>query len=199
MKKFLVRHHRKFAVLSLLCFVFVLAGCGLATWIATANQIVPIAGSMAAGVLALIAALSGKTLDPNEVTTLTTVVGAIQKALNDISAMVTEYQATPSTTLLGDIEAATKAVIDNINQFLQDTGITDTATQAKVSAILNLVLNEVTSFASLLPILSATAGEKLTLVVPMPSKDFKKAYNELLTTPTGNTAVDAALAEMKRL
>ena len=176
-----------------------MTACGLPQWIATAQSILPVAVQMALGIISLIAALSGKTLSPEVVATLDSVVGKIQLALQDLANMVSEYNSNPSTTLLGEIEAGTKAVIDNITQLLADTGITDAATQSKVVNILNLILEELVAWGSLLPLLKAQAGETHTITVPLATKEFKAKYNTLLNTPTGSATVDAALAGLKRL
>lgn len=180
--------------------VVAICGCtGVTAWITQATQIVPIAASMVTAVLSLIAALAGKTLSASEATSIASVVTAIQAGLGDIEKMVTAYQSAPSTTLLGQIEAGTQAVLGNINAFLTDVHVTDVATQAKIVAILTLVLNEVQSFASLLPVLKAGAGEQITITVPLSSKSAKEAFNAILDAPSGNPHVDAALAKLHRL
>jgi hypothetical protein len=190
--------HRFLAVLALCEVALFVAGCNLPAWISTAQSILPIAGQMAAAVLALVAAFSGST-DSGAITTLSTVVSAAAKALTDIQAMVTEYASNPSTTLLGDIENGIKAVSDNIAPFLADTGIKNSALSAKVVAILQLLMTEVTSLASIMPLLKATAGQTLSVTIPFDAKQFKQAYNEIVDKPTGDVAVDAALAKLPRL
>lgn len=196
---FLWKYHRVLVVLSLCFMAFGIVGCGPLTWLSDSLQILPIASSMLAAALTLVGALTGSTL-PAEIATI--VSGVISKAMagvRDIQAMIAEYKQNPSTTLLTSIEAGVKAVIDGINSFLTDTGITDPATQKKVVDILTLILTEVQALETLLPSLQAKAGTKLQITVPMTSKEAKEAFNAILDTPTGTPAVDAALAKLHRL
>lgn len=195
-----IRTHRSQIMLAaaLLFAVSSLAACGLPQWISTAQSILPIAAQMAAGILALIAAFAGGP-DAGAIATLSTVISDIGKALNDIQAMVEEYNSNPSTTLLGSIQAGIKAVSDQVAQLLTDTGITNTSLQAKVVAVLTLLQTEITAWASIVPLVQATAGQKFELTVPMGSKQFKQAYNSILNEPTGDPEVDGALAKLPRL
>lgn len=205
MKKFLARHYQKLFLLSMIFAGLGLSMCiygctGAAQWISEAMQIIPIASSMAASLITLIGALTGKTIDANTLTVLSQVTQDIESGLSDISSMVQEYQQTPSTTLLQNIKTATQSVIDGLSKFLSDTSIiTDAATQQKIVAIFQLILTEVTSFQSLLPVLTAAAGDRFTIVVPMTTKAAKAAFDKILSTPSGNPAVDEALTHLKRL
>ena len=201
--KFITKYHRAIQLaaniaLILACALW-LAGCSIATWIADANQIIPIAASMAAAILQLIGALGGTAISAAAMDTLNKVMTDIEGGLKSISDMVAEYQANPSTTLLAQIEEGTKAVIDNVGNFLANTGIEDAATQKKITAILQLILTEVTSFQSLLPVLKANPGDKFEIIVPMSTKQAKAAFNAILSEPSGNPAVDAALAKIHRM
>jgi len=196
---FLARHRRELAFLSLLCFIVVLAGCAALTWLTDANSILGVAGDTLAGVLGLIASLTGSVLAASIASEISTVITDAQAGVNDVETMVEEYQQNPSPTLLGSIEAGTQAVITNIKQFLSDTGITNAKAQEVVTAILQLFLSQVENWATLLPALGAQAGDKLAIIIPMNKKQFKAAYNKILSTPTGDPNVDAALAKMKRL
>jgi hypothetical protein len=206
---FLARNWKFFGFLACLFFAVALAGCtGVASWITSAPQIISIAGSMALGILSFAASLVGKTLTASTVAKITAVITDVEGGLNDIDKMVAEYQATvpPPVGLLAEITTATQAVIDNINAFMADTGIdsagaTPSPTQKKIIAILDLVLSEVESFASLIPIFgeAAVAGSKVTITIPMSSKAAKDKYNAILTTSSGDAVVDAALAKLKKL
>lgn len=202
-RRFLADHQKLFAsmsfVFALIAVVLSTAGCGPLTWLSDALQILPIAGSMLSGVLTLIGALTGSTLETAIAAAVSSVIQKAIAGITDLQTIVNEYKANPSTTLLASIEEGTQAVIDNITQLLSDTGITDAATQKKVTDILNLFLSDVKAFASMLPGLKASAGQQLTITVPMTSKQSKEAYNLILTTPTGSPSVDAALAKLHRL
>lgn len=190
---FLARHRLKFAFACVAFFaVSFLAGCGPLTWLTDATQILPLAGTMLTGILTLLGhlGLAG---------TIATVITGVVKDIQDVEAIVAEYKQNPSTTLLGSIEAGTKAVVDNITQLLNDTGITNSALQTVVVKILTLFLTDLTSFQSMLPALRATAGETLTIIVPLTTKESKAAYNSIISTPTGDPSVDAALSKLPKL
>jgi len=198
-RSFVERNRPQLFLLSAVLFaIFALAACSLPTWIATANSILPIAGEMAAGVLALIAAFTGGP-DAGAIATMNTVISAVSKALADIQAMVDEYNSTPTTSLLTEIQAGIQAVIDQVKQLMNDTGLTNTSLQNKVLAVLQLLLTEITAWSTMLPALAGKAGETFTLTIPLDSKGLKQAYNAILNTPTGDSSVDAAVAKLKRL
>ena len=199
-RTFLARHRLKFAMASVAFFaVAFLGGCGPLTWLTDATNILPIAGGMLSGILALIGQLTGSTVPTVIAGKVATIITDALKAIQDVESIVAEYKQNPSPTLLGSIESGVKAAMDYINQLLTDTGITNPATQATVVKILNLFLTELTSLQTMLPALRATAGQTLTITVPMTSKQSKAAYNAILSAPTGDTSVDAALLKVPRL
>jgi hypothetical protein len=202
MKKFCTKYHRLFVVLLLVQVSLLVVGCGALTWLTDAQNILPIVGNMVGLVLTLIATLSGGSILPVAIATVVTeVITRALAGIKDIEAMVAEYKSTPTTDKLSQIEAATKAIIDNLDSFLNDTlgTIANQALHEKIKAILTLVLNEVVAFASLLPALHASAGQKISITVPLTSKAAKDAFNAILSTPSGDAAVDAALAQLKKL
>lgn len=196
--RFTRQYRTQLFLFSLVMFGLVLVACNLPAWIATANSILPIATEMALGIISLLSAFTGGT-DAGAIATLNTVMTAIGKALTDVQNMVDEYNANPSTTLLGSIQAAIQAVIDSVKQLMTDTGITNTSLQSKVVDVLQLLLNEITAWSTMLPLLTAPAGTKFELIVPLDKNGLKQAYNAILSTPTGDVSVDAQLAKVKRL
>jgi hypothetical protein len=208
MKQFCTKHHNFFRIMlfSLVLFdiAFLCSGCGALTWLTDAQNILPIVGNMVSLVLTLIATLSGGTILPVDIAA--TIAAVISKALagiKDIEAAVAEYKATnpPPVGALQKIEAATQAVIDNLDGFLNDTlgSIVNQALHDKIKSLLTLVLNEVVAFASLLPALHASAGQKLSITVPMTSNEAKAEWNKIVSTSSGDAAVDAALAALPKL
>jgi hypothetical protein len=197
---FALRPYRyRLMLAGLVCFMLpLIVACNLPAWIATASSILPIAANMAGGILEI---LAGFGILPGAASVLATVVAAAAKGLADAQSMVQEYQSNPSTTLLGDIESALKAVTDGIAPFLTDTGLSSISTKlaSTIQGILQLLQSEVTSIASMLPLLKAAQGEVLTVTVPYDAKAFKQAYNSIIATPTGDEKVDAVLAKLHKL
>lgn len=190
--------YRLSAFFALLFVLIAVAGCALPTWIQDAQSILPQVGEAITAILGIVSLFTGAALSASEVNAINTVFTAVQNALGDLSAMVKEYQSTPSATLLASIETGAQAVIDNLTQFLADIKITDAALQQKIVAFANLVLSQIKAWASILPALKAAPGQSINLTVPMSKKEFAAAFNALLE-PTGDPAVDGALARVKRL
>ncbi len=202
MKRLCVKYHKLFLVLLLVQVALLLAACGPLTWLTDAMNILPIVAQMAAAILTLIATLSGGAILPVDIAAMiATVISGALAGIKDIEAMVAEYKANPQATTLAKIKEATQAVIDHLDAFITDTlgKITNQALSDKIKAMVVLILNEVVAFASLLPGLDAKAGQKLTIVVPMSTKDAKSSWNAILTSPSGDATVDAALATLPKL
>ena len=204
MKQFFVRYHRLFVVLLIVQVALLLSACGPLTWLSDATNILPIVANMVSLVLTLIATLSGGTILPVDVAAaVSAIIAKVLAGIKDIQAAVEEYKSTtpPPVGALAKIKAATQAVIDHLDAFLNDTlgSIVNQALHGKISDLLTLVLQEVLAFSSLLPALNASAGQKLTIVVPMTSKEAKAAWNNIISEPSGDAAVDAALAALPKL
>jgi hypothetical protein len=118
----------------------------------------------------------------------------VTAVLSLIAALAGKTLSVSEATSIASVVTAIQAGLGDI-----DVHVTDAATQVKIVAILTLVLNEVQSFASLLPVLKAGAGEQITITVPLSSKSAKEAFNAILDAPRGNPQVDAALAKLHRL
>jgi hypothetical protein len=51
----------------------------------------------------------------------------------------------------------------------------------------------------LLPLLSATPGQKVSITVPMSTKQAKTAFDTILNAPSGDAQVDEALKKLHRM
>lgn len=187
-------------VCALLTWVIFLVGCaGTAAWLSDAGQIIPLAASMVASILTLVAGLQGKSVSQEDLNIVTDFSQRAESGLKDVEALVDEYKRNATPTLQGEILAAAKAVDDNIQKFLADTKIVDTALAAKVTAIGTLVDSQLQAWIQVIPSLTAKAGEKVSFTVPYSSKEFKQAFDAVLNAPSGSPDVDAAVAKVKRL
>lgn len=87
--------------------------------------------------------------------------------------------------LLTQIKAALTSIVSNLQSALADVHVTDPKTQAKVTAIFNVILAFLTSLINLVPVLEAHAGgpsidpeEAHVLIRAVkPSKVFKAEFN----------------------
>lgn len=213
--RLLVRYREVFRavlVVSLLSLPVVwLAGCGLATWLADANSILPVIANSVVSLLSLIALIRGGAVSAAEADTVTTWATSAENAITAIQTMVEDYQQQASTTLLGDIQAAVKAFTDDATKFLSALHVVDPASQAKIEDIVQLILSQVQAWATVIPALTATSttavnaarvfvrATTVQLTVPLTKKAYKQAFDQILSTPSGSAEVDAALAKVKKL
>jgi len=140
---------------------------------------------------------------------LASILGAgpvVTQVENDISLLIDlleQYQATPSTGSLQQIQNGLNTVNSDLAQILPAAHITNAATQHKVTAIIQLVTSEFSTIAALVPSSAAQmslagktsakppAGPRL----PFTAKEFKTQYNRIVKTKTGDPACDAAFVD----
>jgi len=176
------------------------AGCaGAAAWLSDATQIVPLAASMIASILTLVAALQGKSVSASDLTAVSTFATDIENGLDDLETMIDQYKATPTANLEQEILNAANVVVSNIQNFLTNTQLANAALAQKVTAIATLVQTELKAWIEVIPALSATAGEKVTFTVPYSAKALRQAFDAILAQPTGDPDVDAAATKVKKL
>jgi hypothetical protein len=176
-------------------------GCS-AQWISVALADLPVLTQMALNIAALVSTLqSGKQLTPAEALAIQNISAEASKDLTLLQALYNSYKANPSPDTLQKIESLIQDTNQNLPALLQAAHISDPALSARITAAVNLILTTVSSFASLIP-QAPTAAPRTArqntvvarLVVPHP-KDLKKQWNQQVCAPSGNTALDAALAE----
>ncbi len=83
--------------------------------------------------------------------------------------------------------------------------IKDAATQAKITAVVGLVVAEVQSLAALLPLVNANSSPQMMAMAASQAKkqpaltagDFVASYNATITAKTGNAELDRATAGLQ--
>ena len=88
----------------------------------------------------------------------------------------------------------------NLQGLLPALHIQDTATQAKITAVVGIVLSEVQSLAAIVPLVSPNASPAMMAravvqakkQAPLTAEEFVKSYNATLTAKTGNADLDRA-------
>lgn len=202
MKKFCVRYHRQLILLAVVLAIFpvamFMAGCGAPTWLTDANTVIGLVGSSIASIGAFIAGLTGNAALATALAVVAAWVTKIQTGINDLEELVSQYQAAPNPTLLTDIESALADVQTNLAQDFSNLGL-PTEVLSVIAGIAGLALTQIEAWGSLLPALSAKAMTTVTLKVPYTKAEYKALVDKILSTPTGDAAVDAALAKVKRL
>ncbi len=134
-----------------------LAACSTA-WIAEAEQIVAALIPAAANIVALVAALQGKSVSAADLTTIQnagTLAGADLQLVQSLIAAYQKADATEKPGILNQIQAALTTAQAGLKGVLPALHIQDAATQAKITAVLGIVISEVQSLAAIVPVVSA--------------------------------------------
>ena len=171
-------------------------GCS-AQWISVALADLPVLTQMALNIATLVSTLqSGKQLTPAEALAIQNISAEASKDLTLLQALYNTYKANPSPATLQKIESLIQDTNQNLPALLQATHISDPALSARITAAVNLVLTTVSSFASLIPQAPTAAPitARRNTVIPR-AKDLKRQWNQQVCAPSGNPALDAALAE----
>ncbi len=137
-----------------LCVTITLAGCSTG-WIAEAEQIVAALIPAAANIVALVAALQGKSVSAADLQTIQnagTQAGADLQLIQSLIAAYQKADATAKPGILNQIQTAINAVQANCKGCLPALHIKDAATQAKITAVVGIVLSEVQSLAAIVPL-----------------------------------------------
>jgi hypothetical protein len=186
--------------MTLLAFVLSLSlittGCS-AQWISVALADLPVLTQMALNIAALVSTLqSGKQLTPAEALAIQNISAEASKDLTLLQALYNAYKANPSPDTLQKIENLIQDTNQNLPALLQAAHISDPALSARITAAVNLIVTTVTSFASLIPQAPTAAPRTARQNVAIPrAKDLKKQWNQQVCAPSGNAALDVALAE----
>jgi hypothetical protein len=195
-----------------LCATMILTACSTA-WITEAEEIVAALIPAAANLITLIEALQGNGVSTQDLQVMQSASTQAQTDLQVINTLVTQYQqatdATTQASLLAQIQTAITTVQSNLNLLLPALHITDPATQAKVTAVIGLILSEVQSLEAILPAVQpviASSGsvakanvalKTKTVKPPLSASQFRVSYNAIMTAKTGNAKLDGAAAKCK--
>jgi hypothetical protein len=166
----------------LLGLVSLSSGCTTPSWVTEAEKIAKVALPIVEGIASIVGVSA---------------TSALSQVVNDLNLLITlfdKYQATPSTDTLQQIQAGLNTVNADIGQILPAAHIEDAATQNKVAAILELVTSEFSNIASLIPSSAASRSLRPSRAampkLPFTAKDFKKQYNKIVKTKTGDPVCD---------
>jgi len=192
-----------------LCMSIGLAGCST-DWIVEAEQIVAVLIPAATNIVALVAALQGKSVSAGDLKTIQSAGAQAGADLELIQALIAAYQKADETEkpgILNQIQTAINTVQANLQGLLPALHIQDAATQAKVTAVVGIVLSEVQSLAAIVPVVSASAVAPTLAAksaarmghpqLPLSASEFVSSYNATLSAKTGNAELDRATAGLQ--
>ncbi|HTY84196.1 MAG TPA: hypothetical protein VMB19_08250 [Silvibacterium sp.] len=194
------------AVAAVLCVTMIMAGCSTA-WISEAEEIVAALIPAAANLVTLVASLEGKTVSAGDLQTIQNAGTQAEADLQLVQSLIAAYEKADAATkpgILNQIESAITAAQANLQGLLPALHIQDAATQAKVTAVVGILLSEVESLAAIVPVVKSqpsVAGAELAAraagKAPLSANDFVASYNATMTAKTGNADLDRTTAGLK--
>jgi hypothetical protein len=190
-----------------LCGTLMWTACSTA-WIGEAEQIVAVLIPATANLVTLVATLQGKSVSAADLATIQSAGAQAGADLQLMQSLITQYQkadAAAQPGLLNQIQTAMSAVQANLNGLLPALHIKDAATQAKVTAVIGILLSEVQSVAAIVPLVNASASPGMMTMAanqtkkqtPLTASEFVASYNATMAAKTGNTELDHAAAGMR--
>ena len=197
-----------------LCMTMTWSGCST-DWIEQAEQIVAALIPAASNIVALVAAVEGKSVSGTDMQMIQSAGAQAGADLQLIQSLIAAYQkadAAAKPGILNQIESAIGAVQGNLSGMLQGLHIKDAATQTKIAAVVGLVLAEVQSLAAIVPVVTkapvAVAKDQNSQPVsariavgharaPLSANEFVRSYNSALIVTTGNAELDRAAAGLQ--
>ena len=149
---------------AVLCMTLTLAACST-QWIGEAEQIVAALIPAATNIVALVAALQGKSVSAADLQTIEKAGAQAGADLQLVQSLIAAYQTADATAkpgILNQIQTAIGTAQANLQGLLPALHIQDSATQAKITAVVGIVLSEVQSLAAIVPLVSPNASPVLT-------------------------------------
>ena len=198
------RHRRGLAIVSCLCFLTVLcigmAGCAVPVWLEDADNMLPVLLQSVLGLISLIGAFTGAGAAASVLADINNVAGLVSSGITELETLIKDYNASPSDTLLQKVEAAGTDITSNLKGILALIPGLPTALASKISALVNLLIEQLEAWLSLIPAASKTvaAGTVVTIKIPFSKKEFELQFNQIVGMPTGDAETDAALAVVKK-
>jgi hypothetical protein len=161
-----------------------------------------------ANLVALVATLQGKTVSAADLQTIQNAGSQAGADLQLMQSLISQYEkadAAAQPGLVNQIQAAMGAVQATLNGLLPALHIKDAGTQAKISAVVGILLSEVESVAAIVPLVNANASPGMMTMAakqvkkqaPLTANEFVSSYNATMTAKTGNAELDHATAGMK--
>jgi hypothetical protein len=186
---------RKCVLTVALVVSLITTGCST-QWISVALADLPVLTQMALNIASLVAALqTGEQLNPAEAAAIQNLSSEASRDLNLLQTLYNEYKANPDAATLQKIENTINAINQNLPALLQTAHMSDATLAGRVTVAVNLILATVNSFAALIPQKGVATRRMEARQVSIPTaKELKRQWNQQVCAPTGNVALDAALA-----
>lgn len=158
---------------TILASILAVEACTIPAWVNTVESDAEVAAPIAASLIDVI--------DPP----LAPAVTLIENGFNALVKTLDTYKASPTATNLQAVQSAFTAVDSNVAQLESAAQINSSASQTKVTAIVQLLTQAVTEIAAVVP--PATATAKLGAPLPVRGQpkgwkagDFKREFNKIV-------------------
>lgn len=189
--------------IALLCISMIPMSACSTSWISDGEQIVAALLPATANLITLVASLQGKTISAADLQIISTAGSQTEADLQLVQSLITQYKTADAAAqpgLLSKIAADIATTKSQLNSILPALHITDAATQAKISAVVGLLLSELASIEAIVPIVNPSSSAAMVKLAtrqalkspPLAAKDFLKSYNAIMAAKTGNAALDKA-------
>jgi hypothetical protein len=177
-------------------------------WISEAEQIVAALIPATANLVALVATLQGSNVSAADLQTIQSAGSQAGADLQLMQSLIAQYQkaeAAAQPGLLNQIQAALQAVQLTLNGLLPALHIKDAASQAKITAVVGILISEAESVAAIVPLVSASASPGMTAMAarqvkrqpPLSASEFVTSYNATMSAKSGNSELDHATAGLR--
>jgi len=193
-------------VVATVCGLLVWTACSRA-WINEAEQIVAALIPAVANIVTLVASVQG-TVSAADLQTVQSAGAQAGADLQLMQSLIAQYQkadAGAQAGLLNQIQSAITAVQTNLNGVLPALHINDAATEAKITAVVGILLSEVQSIATIVPLAKPRASAEMKGMAlaamdtraPLTAGEFVGSYNATMTAKTGKAELDRATVGLR--
>lgn len=196
---FLARYQRLLVLIGIasgsLAFCLLATGCVAPIWLVDAEGVAAVLVASATSIGSFVAGLTGNTIAADVLAAISTWASKVEAGLKNVQSLIQNYKVSPNESLLQEIDQATQTIVADIPA-LASIGNVPAAVSAKLEAWGQLVLSQLQSITSVLPLAAArpAPGSVVAVTIPLPTASIKAAHNSLLTAATGDADVDTAAA-----
>jgi len=183
-----------------LLLVATMMGSGCSTsWTQKAQEIMAVLMPATTNLVLLVATLEGKEISAEDVAVVQKAGTEVGGDLRLIQRLIGAYESADQKAKYGivnQIQSAIQAAQENLQGLMLGLHIKDGATQAKVTAIVGILLAEVQSLAAILPVVQGQGtghraqGVAVRVKKPLSASEFVKSYNASMTEKTGRAELD---------
>lgn len=167
------------------------AGCSTA-WVATVDSVLAVAAPALTNILQIVAVANGKPLNGS----LVAKINADATIIKTLAADFAKVSAGSAPGVCQQLRAAASAYQADQQLVLQAAVVSDSNTQIKITMLANLVAGTVDAILTAIPSCQS-AAQSVKAIPPYSVSRFTAEYNTILTTPTGDPAVDATTVRLK--